>query len=46
MKKYFKAQVKRAKRVRELFTTLGIPSENEMNAILRMNLIRKNPVTQ
>jgi hypothetical protein len=37
-------QFKRAKRARGLCHSLGTPSLNEMQAILRMNTVKDNPV--
>jgi hypothetical protein len=42
---YTERQFKRATRARQLFHALGTPSIGDLKAVIRMNLIKNNPVT-
>ena len=42
---YTECQFERAKRARDLFHALGMPSIHDFKAIIRMNMINNNPVT-
>jgi hypothetical protein len=43
---FTRQQIKKARRARELYHALGTPSPADFKAIIRMNLITNNPVTQ
>ena len=43
---FSQTQQAQAKRARELYHTLGIPSMKDLKHMIKMNLIRNNPVTE